>query len=451
MTQHNDPVRVRFAPSPTGYLHIGGARTALFNWLFAHANNGKMILRIEDTDRERSTLEDVDRIIESLKWLGLNWDEGPFFQSERKEIYREYAQKLIDQGLAYYSDEQRGEHQAIIFSIPNEKVVIDDIIHGPMEFDNSLIKDLVIFKSDGFPTYNFACVVDDALMGITHIIRGDDHISNTPKQIPLYKALGFPVPKFAHVPLILGKDKSRLSKRHGATSVQSYQEEGFLPDALVNFLALLGWSPGDNRELMNRKELISLFSLERISSKNSVFDDEKLRWMNSVYIRESSYNDYKSLVMPFLKSAVGDDCEKHPELDYILSLLQERLKVLNEIGEQSSFFFTDDFEYDEKSVAKRLLKPEVPEILSNLIHKLAVLEEFTDKTTENAARELVEEMGISGGAVIHPVRVALTGVMTGPGLFEIMQALGKEKCLIRIQNAIDLINSRSSSSVDMGK
>ncbi|RJP60307.1 MAG: glutamate--tRNA ligase [Candidatus Auribacter fodinae] len=451
MTQHNDPVRVRFAPSPTGYLHIGGARTALFNWLFAHANNGKMILRIEDTDRERSTLEDVDRIIESLKWLGLNWDEGPFFQSERKELYREYAQKLIDQGLAYYSDEQRGEHQAIIFSIPNEKVVIDDIIHGPMEFDNSLIKDLVIFKSDGFPTYNFACVVDDALMGITHIIRGDDHISNTPKQIPLYKALGFPVPKFAHVPLILGKDKSRLSKRHGATSVQSYQEEGFLPDALVNFLALLGWSPGDNRELMNRKELISLFSLERISSKNSVFDDEKLRWMNSVYIRESSYNDYKSLVMPFLKSAVGDDCEKHPELDYILSLLQERLKVLNEISEQSSFFFTDDFEYDEKSVAKRLLKPEVPEILSNLIHKLAVLEEFTDKTTENAARELVEEMGISGGAVIHPVRVALTGVMTGPGLFEIMQALGKEKCLIRIQNAIDLINSRSSSSVDMGK
>lgn len=443
MNETNTPVRVRFAPSPTGYLHIGGARTALFNWLFARSHGGTMILRIEDTDRERSSWDDVERIIDSLKWLGLNWDEGPFFQSERKAIYREYAQKLLDAGLAYYSEEQRGEFPAIIFSIPDEKIVINDIIHGDMEFDNSLIKDLVIFKSDGFPTYNFACVVDDALMGVTHIIRGDDHISNTPKQIPLYKALGFPLPKFAHVPLILGKDKSRLSKRHGATAVQAYKDDGFLPDAMVNFLALLGWSPGENQEIINRTQLIKLFSLERISSKNSVFDDEKLRWMNSVYIKEMPDTEYKQAVIPFLTQYIQRDNFDQHQLDYILRIMKDRLKLLSDIGPLSGFFFKDDFEYNDEAVHKRLLKPDVPGILSQLVSRLELLEPFNEETTEAAVRQLVESMNISGGAVIHPTRVALTGIQIGPGLFEIMIGLGKEKTINRLKRALKYLEERN--------
>ncbi len=442
MNPNNNSVRVRFAPSPTGYLHIGGARTALFNWLFARKNNGTMILRIEDTDKERSSWADVERIIDSLKWLGLNWDEGPFFQSERKDIYRQYAQKLLNEGLAYYSEEERGEYKAIIFKIPNEKIVVQDIIHGDMEFDNSLINDLVIFKSDGFPTYNFACVVDDALMGMTHIIRGDDHISNTPKQIPLYKALGFPVPKFAHVPLILGKDKARLSKRHGATSVQSYQEEGFLPNAMVNFLALLGWSPGENRELLKLEELINLFSLDRISSKNSVFDDEKLKWMNSVYIKELPYDDYKNLVVPFIEKSFGKIDMDESNLNYILNLMKERLQVLSDIAPLSKFFFKDDVEYDEAAVQKRLLKPDVPNILEKLSESLKNVDNFDVESVEAAARKLVEELGIKGGDLIHPTRVALTGVTVGPGLFELIVGLGKQKSIERLKKSVILCRER---------
>lgn len=446
MHAHNDSVRVRFAPSPTGYLHIGGARTALFNWLFARKHGGAMILRIEDTDRERSTMEDVDRIIESLHWLGLNWDEGPFFQSERKDIYREYAGKLLDQGLAYYAEEQRGEHQAIIFRIPDEKVTIDDCIHGPMEFDNSLINDLVIFKSDGFPTYNFACVVDDALMGMTHIIRGDDHISNTPKQIPLYKALGFPVPKFAHVPLILGKDKKRLSKRHGATSVQAYHEEGYLPESMVNFLALLGWSPGDDREIMSLDELTEAFNLDGISSSNSVFDDEKLKWMNGQYIAKLPFDEYKQQVMPYLQCSQGGDVDAPQEtIDYILSFLQGRMRLLTDVGPLSSYFFTDDFEYDDKAVKKRLLKPGVDELLTDLADRFEKLGEFTEQSTEQAMRELVETREISGGAIIHPTRVALTGVMNGPGVFEVIVALGKDRTVTRLRKAVEFLHQQGVS------
>jgi len=444
MNSDSNSVRVRFAPSPTGYLHIGGARTALFNWLFAKKNKGTMILRIEDTDRERSSWSDVERIIDSLKWLGLNWDEGPFFQSERKDIYRQYAQKLLNEGLAYYSEEERGEYKAIIFKIPDEKIVVPDIIHGDMEFDNSLINDLVIFKSDGFPTYNFACVVDDALMGMTHIIRGDDHISNTPKQIPLYRALGFPVPKFAHVPLILGKDKSRLSKRHGATSVQSYQDEGFLPDAMVNFLALLGWSPGENREILKLEELINLFSLDRISSKNSVFDDEKLKWMNSVYIKELNFSDYKRMTVPFIEKVYGKIEIEEPQLNYILELMKERLQVLSDIAPLAGFFFKDEIEYDESAVQKRLLKPEVPQILKNLADELEKLNVFDMHTVESAARGIVEKMGIKGGDLIHPTRVALTGITVGPGLFELIAGLGKQKTIDRLNTAIALCAQRGN-------
>ncbi len=437
----NKDVRVRFAPSPTGYLHIGGARTALFNWLFAQSMNGKMILRIEDTDQERSSAEDVERIIESLKWLGLDWDEGPFFQSERKDIYREYAQKLIDGGFAYYSDEKRGEYQAIIFKIPHEKVVVEDLIHGDMEFDNSLINDLVIFKSDGYPTYNFACVVDDALMGMTHIIRGDDHISNTPKQIPVYKALGFDVPKFAHVPLILGKDKSRLSKRHGATSVQAYQQEGYLPEAMVNFLALLGWSMGNDQELISKHELIDNFSLKRVSSRNAVFDDDKLKWMNGLYVADLPFEEYKKLIMPYLKQQIGNIDIEAEKLDYIIKLIQSRTKLLGDVGVLSGFFFADEVEYNEKALRKRLRKPNVPKILSNLVKKLDVISDFNEKTTEDVMREVISEMEISAGAIIHPTRVALTGVMAGPGLFEIMTVFGKQKTIDRLNQAIEYLNN----------
>lgn len=449
MSRNTANVKVRFAPSPTGYLHIGGARTALFNWLFARSNSGSMVLRIEDTDQQRSTSEDVERIIESLQWLGLDWDEGPFFQSQRWDIYREYAQRLIQDGYAYYSEEDRGSHKAVIFKIPHEKVIVDDIIHGSMEFDNSLIKDLVIFKSDGSPTYNFACVVDDALMGMTHIIRGDDHISNTPKQIPLYNALGFPVPKFAHVPLILGKDRTRLSKRHGATSVQSYQEEGFLSDALVNFLALLGWSPGDDRELFSRKELIQCFSLDRINRSNAVFDDEKLRWMNGEYIKKLPSDTFKMLVTPFMEKAVQNINSKNTTFSNVIRLMQERVRVLADLPAQTSYFFNDNYEYDEKAVDKRLAKSGVSDTLVLLVNEIAELSSFTNETAEQAVHNVSEKQKVSIGSVIHPCRVALTGVMAGPGLYDIMVTLGKEQTIARLRRTIDFLHKKGLFSAEL--
>ena len=311
-----------------------------------------------------------------------------------------------------------------------------------MEFDNSLIKDLVIFKSDGYPTYNFACVIDDALMGLTHIIRGDDHIPNTPKQIALYEALGFPVPCFAHVPLILGKDKSRLSKRHGATSVQSYQEDGYLPDAMVNFLSLLGWSPGDNREIMGLDELIKSFSLDRINSNNSVFDDEKLRWMNGNYIKKLPFDEYKAKTMPFLKEKISNLNTTDVDVDYILKIMHERLRVLKDIVPQTDYFFNDDFQYDPKAVKKRLLKPNADKILTTLSDKLEKLDIFNEQTTEVATRSILDELGVSAGAIIHPARVALTGLTAGPGLFEIMAVLGKTKTVSRIHRAVKFIKSQ---------
>jgi len=265
------PVRVRFAPSPTGYLHIGGARTALFNWLFARHLGGVFVLRIEDTDIQRSTRESIDAIIESIRWLGLDWDEGPILQSQRARVHAEYADRLVREGRAHLSDEKRGARPAVILTAPTERIVVEDLIHGTVEFAPEVVGDLVLIKSDGTPTYNFACVIDDSEMGITHIIRGDDHLSNTPKQLVLYRALGLSAPLFAHVPLIMGPDGSRLSKRHGATSVGQFRAEGILPEALVNFLALLGWSPGDDREMMSLEQLIAAFSLERVSKKSAVF------------------------------------------------------------------------------------------------------------------------------------------------------------------------------------
>src|SRR3989338_2168415 len=293
-------VRVRFAPSPTGYLHIGSARTALFNWLFARHEGGKFFLRIEDTDKERSKQEFLEEILGSLKWLGLDWDDELVFQSKRTAYYREIAEKLLKEDQAYY------EEKAIRFRVPKTgKVAFDDLLHGRIEFDleqhGSLAEDLVIFKSDGSPTYNFAVVCDDAQMGITHVIRGDDHISNTPKQLPLYEALGFKKPIFCHIPLILGSDRSRMSKRHGATSIRDYLEAGFLPEAIVNYLALLGWSPGNNQELIDRGELVKKFDLKRVLKTGAVFGKDKLEWMNGQYVRKLSVAELTNRLVPFLQ------------------------------------------------------------------------------------------------------------------------------------------------------
>lgn len=290
-------VKVRFPPSPTGFLHIGGARTALYNWLFARHNNGKMVLRIEDTDRQRSTEEATQAILDSMTWLGLDWDEGPYHQSERLEVYNEHVEKLLKDGKAFYVDDPE-KGRAVRFKITDELTGFDDMVHGNIKSDTSLLEDFVIQKADGFPAYNFACVVDDGVMGITHIIRGDDHLSNTPRQIALYKALGFDLPKFAHIPMILGEDGSRMSKRHGATSVTDYRAKGYLPDAIVNFIALLGWSPGHDQELLSRQEMIEKFTLKRVNKTSSQFDFTKLDWMNSKYIQNLPVGDLVSELQP---------------------------------------------------------------------------------------------------------------------------------------------------------
>ncbi|MBU1006009.1 MAG: glutamate--tRNA ligase, partial [Candidatus Omnitrophica bacterium] len=316
-------IRVRFAPSPTGNLHIGSARTALFNWLYARAQGGKFILRIEDTDKNRSNDIYLKEILSSMEWLGMNWDEGPYFQSERFDIYRSYAEKLLNEGVAYK------EGEAIIFKVNPEKIKIYDIVHGEIEVDNSLIKDVVLMKSDGTPAYNFACVVDDLDMNISHIIRGDDHISNTNKQIVLYKALGGKLPKFAHIPLILAPDKSRLSKRFGAVAISEYREKGYFPEAMVNYLALLGWAPGDNREFMDTEQIIKKFSLKRVNKCGAEFNEDKLRWLNGEHIRNMSLEKFTKAVTDFVKD--GYDAEL---LKKISALYHSRVKTLVEFRQE---------------------------------------------------------------------------------------------------------------------
>ncbi|NLM40644.1 MAG: glutamate--tRNA ligase, partial [Firmicutes bacterium] len=421
-------VRVRFAPSPTGFLHVGGARTALYNWLFARKHGGSFVLRIEDTDLARSTDESVQGILEGMRFLGLDWDEGPgvggsfgpYFQTERIDLYEEYAQKLVEKGRAYECfctpeelDEQRriqreqkldmhydgrclrlteaeketyraeGRKPVLRFlSVKEGELEFPDIVRGSVKFPNSQVDDFVIMKSDGVPTYNFAVVIDDALMEITHVIRGEDHIPNTPKQIQLYEALGFEVPRFAHIPMILGSDKTRLSKRHGATSVTQFAEEGYLPDAMVNYLALLGWGYDDSQTLFSREELIEKFSLERVSKNAAVFDFQKLQWMNGVYIRELSLDEFYKRALPYLQQAglVPEEmtADVEEKARKVLSEMQSRVKLVSEVVEMSRYFFTDDFAYDEKAVAKFLLKDQAADILSFLRSKFAEVDSFAE-------------------------------------------------------------------------
>ncbi len=426
-------MRVRFAPSPTGFLHIGGARTCLFNWLYARAKGGQFILRIEDTDQERSKKEFLDEILDSLQWLGLNWDEL-HFQSKRFDIYRSYAKKLMDEGKAYLAEDGSG---AVIAKMPAKTVQINDMIHGPIHFDTGLIKDQVLIKSDQSPTYNFACVVDDSEMNITHIIRGDDHISNTPKQIVLYEALGFSVPKFAHIPMILGKGGGRMSKRAGATAITEYRRMGFLSEALVNYLMLLGWSPGNNQEIISLKEAVSKFDIMNANKTAATFDMDKLTWLNSQYIKNSSIETLACLVKPFLSAMYPDQMHNFDGNSFndILKLYRERATTLVELAGSLEPFFVAQVKIDEQARSK-FFSSDLTKEFSLLKSRFASLAEFKTASIEEAFRGAVTELGTTTKHLIHPLRVALSGKTVGPGMFEFIEALGKEKTLSRIDDIL---------------
>ncbi|MFH2138996.1 MAG: glutamate--tRNA ligase [Candidatus Omnitrophota bacterium] len=426
---------VRFAPASTGYLHVGGARTCLFNWLYARVTQGKFILRIEDTDLNRSKKEYLDEILDSLQWMGLNWDEL-YHQSERFEIYKEHAQKLLDSGKAYKDGE------AIIYKVPeNIKIKFFDVLHGEIAIDTEYIKDQVLMKSDGSPAYNFCCVVDDALMGMTHIIRGDDHIANTPKQIMIYEALGFKVPKFVHIPMILGEDKSKLSKRHGATSISEYRKQGYLPQALVNYLALLGWNPGNNKELFTLENLVKEFSVKRINKTAAVFDVEKLNWINGQYIKNIDQDKLTDLIIPLLKDRgyISDDIDR-AWLNGVIDLYKTRFDTLPKFLDLTGFLFTDTVNYEEEPASKFLV-PEVADNLEAVKDALAALTCFNVADIEQSVREVVEKLNIKAGELIHPLRVALTGGTVSPGIFEIIHFLGKDKAVERLDKVINSITS----------
>jgi len=418
--------RLRFAPSPTGYLHVGGARTALFNWLYARRHGGAFILRIEDTDVERSQAEMVTGILDGLRWLGIDWDEGPeiggphapYFQSERLERYRAAAKQLLDSGQAF---EDGG---AIRFKVPPGKTQFTDSVHGPIEFDNEHIESFVILRSDTHPTYHLSVVVDDIDMAITHVVRGDDHISNTPKQVLLYNAFGKPAPAFAHVPLIMGPDKQRLSKRHGATSVTEYEKQGYIPEAMFNFLALLGWGTGSNDELFTREELIQRFNLEGISGGNAVFNTEKLDWFNHQHLLRLSDEE---LIKRLRATGLRADTRSAA----ILSLLRPRCKKLTDFAEQVRPFFEDPSGYDPEGVKKHLSTPGTADRLREL-RKVYEQSEWNEAALEKDLRQLAESRTVKAAVLIHGTRLALTGRMVSPGLFEMMVLIGRESVLRRL-------------------
>ncbi|MFH0838624.1 MAG: glutamate--tRNA ligase [Candidatus Omnitrophota bacterium] len=445
-------IKVRFAPSPTGYLHIGSARTALFNWLYARHCGGKFMLRIEDTDPVRSKQEFLDEILDSLQWLGLDWDDAPVLQSQRLDIYRKYAKELLEKGLAYEAegqirdkdgniikDSSRITQKAIIFKVPQSKsITIHDLVHGPIHIDSSTIKDQVMIKSDGFPTYNFACAVDDASMGISHVIRGDDHISNTPKQILFYEALGFTMPEFAHAPLILGKDRSRMSKRHGATSIREYRQAGYLSQALVNFISLLGWAPGDNKEIMPRDDIIKEFDIKNVKSVNAVFDVDKLNWMNSEHIKSLDFDTLSFLMREFLDT---EELKKisAEQFKKLISLYTMRIHTLSQLKEEADYFFKEDLAYTQEGILRLAQKPRIKENLAKLRNALSHSDEFTVITTEEILRNLAKELNISAGELIHPSRFILTNKTMGPGIFDLFELLGKEKVLKRFDTALNAL------------
>jgi len=485
--------RVRFAPSPTGYLHVGGARTALFNWLFARRLGGVFVLRIEDTDLERSSDAMVGGILDGLRWLGLDWDEGPgiggefgpYFQSERIDRHRAMAERLVAGGHAYYcyctaeslkakrdAAEQAGSAwrydrtcsaltpaeiearerekipRVVRFRVPAGPTRFDDLVHGPIEFDGANIEDFVLLRSDGQPTYQLSVVSDDVEMKISHVVRGDDHISNTPKQILLYRAVGADEPRFAHVPLILGPDKKRLSKRHGATSVTEYERQGYLPEAMFNFLSLLGWSPGNDQELFTRAGLIDAFALEGISGGNAVFNTEKLDWFNQQYIMRLAPDELAMRVKPWLETAGlwREDylADRHAWFFAVLELLRPRAKRLDDFAVQGALFFGDAIEYDAAAVDKHLRVPDMDALLEAIDSAFIALETFDPASTETALRALAESKGVKAGVLIHAVRVAITGKTVSPGLFDVIALLGRDRVRARLGGARRLLLTSTS-------
>jgi glutamyl-tRNA synthetase len=458
-------VRVRFAPSPTGHLHVGGARTALFNWLFARHHRGAFILRIEDTDRSRSTDEHIDAIVDALRWLELDWDEGPpapgYRQTERFALYRAAAERLRAAGRAYHCDcppeqleaerkaaearketfrysgrcrDRRLTAGALRLRIPDEgATVVHDLIHGPVEFDHRQLDDWILLRTDGTPTYNFCVVVDDVDMRISHVIRGNDHLSNTPKQVLAYEALGYPVPAFAHVSMILGADRARLSKRHGATAVQAYREQGILPEALVNYLVRLGWSRGD-QEVFTRTELVEAFDIKDVSSSGAVFDQAKLEWLSQEYIKASDGARLARLVRPFLAEASLTPPADEARLAAMLETLRERARTLRDVVEVGRFYFERPTGYEDTARAK-LFTPAGVERLDVLIRRLAAVEPFTAPAVEAVYRQLVAELGLKLVDLAQLTRLAVTGRTASPPLFDVLALLGRAEVLARLRAA----------------
>lgn len=469
-------VRVRFAPSPTGYPHVGNIRTALFNWLFARHNGGIFILRIEDTDQERKVEGAVDIIIDSLKWLGLDYDEGPYIQSERLDIYRKYAEQLVQEGKAYYcfcsserldamrkqqmanklppgydrhcrdltpeeveAERKQGKRPVVRFRMPlTGQTRVTDLIRGEVVFENSLLDDFVLLKSDGYPTYHLANVIDDHFMEISHVMRAEEWLSSTPRHLLLYRAFNWDAPHFAHLPMILGPDKSKLSKRHGATAINEYREMGYLPEAMINFLSLLGWSLDDKTEIMSVEEIIRNFSLERISKTAAIFNMSKLQWMNGIYIRRLGPDDFASRCLPFLERDLPLEVKRPIDLGYLRSmapLVQERVKTLAEVPSLVDFFFLDELDYDRSLILGKLEKEQAVAILQRTIEVLKDLPDWKAETLEATVRPLTEEMGMKAGPFFGVLRVAVTGRTASPPLFQTMEVLGREKCLQRLNVA----------------
>ncbi|MFH1753768.1 MAG: glutamate--tRNA ligase [Candidatus Omnitrophota bacterium] len=477
----NDNVRVRFAPSPTGHLHIGSARTALFNWLFARAKGGSFILRIEDTDLERSKEDYVAKILDDLRWLGLDWDEGPdkggdhgpYRQSERYDIYRELADKLLKEGKAYHcycSDEElkarraealkagrspqydkrcrglskedadslreRGVMPALRFRVPEKKLVVKDIVRGAVTFDTLSIEDFVIMKSSGTPTFHFAVVCDDASMKITHIIRGEDHLPNTPKHILLFEALGFEMPEFAHMSLTMAPTGDRLSKRSGSTSIEFYREEGYLPEALVNYLVLLGWSTGDDREIFSREEMVKEFKLERLSRSSEAFDPRKLDWMSGIYIRKTKEEALARLSIPYLAAAgfikKDIDGNEFERLKNIIAAIKDHITKIKDVTRESAVFFNDKFTIEDRDAKEALSKDSSKKVLELLLKKIEKADGIDEELLKNAVKEIGKETGLKGASLYHPIRVAMTGKLNGPELRLIIPLLSRESCIERL-------------------
>ena len=465
-------IRVRFAPSPTGYLHVGGARTALFNWLLARKTGGTFILRIEDTDVERSTKESVDAILQGMEWLGLNWDEGPFYQSDNFPLYKQYVQQLLDEGKAYrcyctveeldarreqamkegrkpkydgtcrdLDTRERDRPFVVRFRAPREGATsFDDQIKGTITFPNEELDDLIIQRSDGTPTYNFCVVIDDAIMKINTVIRGDDHVNNTPRQVQLYEALGFPVPKFAHVPMILGSDKARLSKRHGATSVIAYRDMGFLPEALINYLVRLGWSHGDD-EIFSREEMIAKFDIANVGRSASVFSPDKLLWLNAHYIKTGDPQRLANLLVPFLMERGVDPTAGNPSLVAVIGTLQERARTMIEMADAALFYYRAPASYDEAALAK-FDKEHLSAAYRAVIDMLTTSTATTAAEFDSLFKELCTERSWKMPQVGQPVRIALSGSTQAPGIGEIIATLGKDETIRRMETARGFVGGK---------